>query len=152
MEFKNIKERVDFLKKQEERVKSLKESQLEFSIEDSLLKHLAPAFGFSIMFVVFFDTIFALSFILSFLIGGVFLEYHEIKKSNLNKLMAEFPIEGAFSIEEYENQLRIITFKAVADENHQAAKELLVQLEAEKLSEIENEKKTAPLKIIENEE
>lgn len=152
MEFKNIKERVDFLKKQEGRVKSLKESQFEFSIEDSLLKHLAPAFGFSIMFIVFFDTIFALSFVLSFLIGGVFLEYHGIKKSNLNKLMAEFPIEGVSSIEEYEEQLKVIAFRAVADENHQVAKELLAQLEAEKLSQLKNKKKSDPLKIIENEE
>lgn len=152
MEFKNIKERVDFLKKQEDRVKSLKESQLEFSIEDSVSKQLAPAFGFSIMFGIFFDIIFSLSFGLSFLIGGVFLEYYGIKKSNLNKLMTEFPIKGVSSIEEYEEQLKVITFRAVADENHQVAKELLAQLEAEKLSQLENEKKTAPLKIIENEE
>ncbi len=152
MEFKNIKEKIDFLKKQEDRVKSLKESQLEFSIEDSLFKHLSPAFGFSIIFFVFFDTIFSLSFGLSFLIGSVFLEYHGIKKSNLNKLMTEFPIKGVSSIEEYEEQLKVIAFRAVADENHQVAKELLAQLEAEKLSQIENEKKPAPLKIIENEE
>jgi hypothetical protein len=144
MEFKNIKERVDFFKKQESRVKSLKESQSEFSIEDSLFKHLAPAFGFSIISVIFFDTIFALSFGLSFLIGGVFLEYHGIKKSNLNKLMAEFPIEGVSSIEEYEEQLKVIAFREEADENYQVAKELLAQLEAKKLSQIENEKNLPP--------
>lgn len=152
MEFKNIQEKIVFLKKQEERVKLLKESQSKFSVWDSLLKHLAPAVVSFITFIILFDTIFALSFSLSFLISSIFLEYYWIKKSNLNKLMQEFPIKGVTSIDEYSEKLSAISFRAVADENHQVAKELLEHLAEEERCRVANKKKSPPLKIIESEE
>ena len=153
MEFKNIQEKVAFLKKQEELVESLKKSPSKLDMEKVLLRYLAPACSFSIVtFFLFNELSFSLSFGFSFFVANVFLESHKLKQKDLNKLMTSFPIKGVTSIDEYKEKLSAISFRAVADENHQVAKELLEHLTEEERYRIANKKKYPPLKIIESEE
>jgi len=122
-------------------------------MEKVLLRYLAPAFGFSIVtFFLFNEMSFSLSFGISFFLANVFLESRKLKQADLNKLMTSFPIKGVTSIDEHREKLSTISFRAVADENHQVAKELLEHLAEEERYRIANKKKSPPLKIIESEE